>query len=288
MDGTSPAMKAGAQYRRKIVLCAVAFLCAGHRSRADTPFVVDQWRFGTHEATAELSYCIDARDPDWPVARRIAGAVAAALLLQPKEHLIGDDPRTADMSGEDMDDTYRLLIQHCDVVFGFKLVPDAYPAWLTITRPYYRGTYLYVATDPSWAALSDMPAGRAIGATIGTGADMRLSQYLLAVPAGKRWDKYPMSSDEAALRSVLNGTTGAALVWGPALWSLRKTDAAFSKLRQIEPNPLPVSTADVGAILLSKQAFLRSSIDQAIASLTKDGTITGILTDEKFPGTPVP
>jgi polar amino acid transport system substrate-binding protein len=288
MDGTSPAMKAGAQYRRKIALFAVAFLCAGHRSRADTPFVVDQWRFGTHEATAELSYCIDARDPDWPVARRIAGAVAAALLLQPKEHLIGDDPRTADMSGEDMDDTYRLLIQHCDVVFGFKLVPDAYPAWLTITRPYYRGTYLYVATDPSWAALSDMPAGRAIGATIGTGADMRLSQYLLAVPAGKRWDKYPMSSDEAALRSVLNGTTGAALVWGPALWSLRRTDATFSKLREIEPNPLPVSTADVGAILLSKQAFLRSSIDQAIASLTKDGTITGILTDEKFPGTPVP
>ncbi len=270
------------------LLCACTFVLAGHTARADTPFVVDQWRFGTHEATAELSYCIDARDPDWPVARKIAEAVAGALLLQPKEHLIGDDPRTADMSGEDMDDTYRLLIEHCDVVFGFKLVLDAYPAWLTITRPYYRGSYLYVVTDPAWAALSDMPTNRAIGATIGTGADMRLSQYLLAVSADKRWDKFPMSSDEAALRSVLKGTTGAALVWGPALWSLRKTDQAFGPLREIRPTPLPVSTADVGAILLSKQSFLRTSIDQAIASLTTDGTIADILNSEKFPGAPVP
>jgi hypothetical protein len=52
------------------------------------------------------------------------------------------------------------------------------------------------------------------------------------------------------------------------------------------PNPLPVSTADVGAILLSKQAFLRSSIDQAIVSLTADGTLAGILKEENFPGVP--
>jgi polar amino acid transport system substrate-binding protein len=54
------------------------------------------------------------------------------------------------------------------------------------------------------------------------------------------------------------------------------------------PSPLPVSTADVGAILLSKQSFLRSSVDQAITSLIADGTITGILKDETFPGVAVP
>jgi polar amino acid transport system substrate-binding protein len=270
-----------------IIFCLLALPSAGI-AQSSTPFVVDEWRFGTRETNATLSYCIDARDPDWPVAREIASAIAAALLLQTKEHLVGDDPKTADMSGEDMDDTYRLLIQHCDVAFGFKLVPDAYPAWLTITRPYYRAAYVYVAVDPAWRSLSDMPVARAIGATIGTSADMRLSQYILAVPASQRWDKYPMSSDEAALRAVIKGTTGAALVWAPALWALRKTGPAFSALHDIRPSPLPVSTADVGAILLSKQAFLRSSIDQAIASLTKDGTIAGILEQAKFPGAPVP
>jgi polar amino acid transport system substrate-binding protein len=267
--------------------CCVAIPSAGS-AQSSTPFVVDEWRFGTRESNATISYCIDARDPDWPVAREIAAAVAAALLLRPNEHLVGDDPRTADMSGEDMDDTYRLLIQHCDVAFGFKLVPDAYPAWLTITRPYYRAAYVYVATDPTWHSLADMPVTRAIGATIGTSADMRLSQYILAEPAGRRWDKYPMASDEAALHAVINGTTGTALVWAPALWALRKKEPAFANLHEIQPTPLRVSTADVGAILLSKQAFLRGSIDQAIASLTKDGTIAGILKQANFPGTPVP
>jgi polar amino acid transport system substrate-binding protein len=257
-------------------------------SSADTPYVVDSWRFGTHESTATLTYCIDARDPDWPVARKIAAAVAGALLLQGKEYLIGEDPRTADMSGEDLDDTYRMLIQHCDVFFGFKLVPDAYPAWVTITRPYYRSSYVYVAADPAWKSLADMPVARAVGATIGTAADMRLSQYLLSVPAARRWDKYPMSSDEAALRAVLRGTTGAALVWAPALWTLRKTDPEIARLPEMAPSPLPVSTADVGAILLSRQSFLRSSLDQAIASLLADGTIATILADAGFPGTAPP
>jgi polar amino acid transport system substrate-binding protein len=249
---------------------------------------VDEWRFGAHETNAALSYCIDARDPDWPVARKIAAAVAAALLLQPKEYLTGNDPRADDMSGEDLDDTYRMLIQHCDVFFGFKLVPDAYPQWVTITRPYYRSTYVYLAADPAWKSLGDMPATRAIGATVGTLADMRLSQYLLAVSADKRWDKYPMASDEAAVRAVLSGTTGAALVWAPALWALRKSDPAIAKLPEMAPSPLPVSVADVGAILLSRQAFLRTSLDQAIASLTADGTIAAILTGERFPAEPVP
>lgn len=271
-----------------VIVCCLFAIPAPGVGQSSAPFVPDEWRFGVHEANATLSYCIDARDPDWPVAREIAAAVAAALLLQAKEYLIGDDPRTADMSGEDLDGTYRLLIQHCDVVFGFKLVPDAYPAWLTITRPYYRAAYVYVASDPAWKSLADMPVTRPIGATIGTSADMRLTQYILAVPAGQRWDKYPMASDEAALRAVVSGTTGAALVWAPALWALRKTDPTFSILRDIRPAPLPVSAADIGAILLSKQAFLRSSIDQAIASLTKDGTIAGILKKQDFPGKPEP
>ena len=145
-----------------------------------------------------------------------------------------------------------------------------------------------VAADPAWKSLGDMPTTRAIGATVGTSADMRLTQYLMAAPVDRRWDKYPMSSDEAALQAVMHGTTGAALVWAPALWALRKTDAEIAKLPEMAPSPLPVSTADVGAILLSRQMFLRNSVDQAIASLTADGTIADILKSENFPGTAEP
>jgi polar amino acid transport system substrate-binding protein len=268
-----------------MLLCLLAFVAP---ASADTPFVVDEWRFGTHETVASLRYCIDARDPDWPVAREIAAAVAGALLLEAKEYLAGDDPRTADMSGDDLDGTYRLLIEHCDVAFGFKLIPDAYPGWLTITRPYYRASYVTIAADPGWKKLADMPFDRAIGATIGTIADLRLTQYLLSITSGRRWDKYPMSTDAAALHAVADGIAGVAVVWAPALWAIRKTEPGFETLHEIRPTPLPVSTADIGAILLSKQSFLRNGIDRAIASLTADGTIADILARRKFPATPVP
>ncbi len=97
-----------------------------------------------------------------------------------------------------------------------------------------------------------------------------------------------MSSDEAALRAVVEGKIGAALVWAPALWALGKTNPDIAKLPQMAPSPLPVSVADVGAILLSRQVFLRSSIDRAIVSLTADGTIAGILKGANFPAQPEP
>ena len=53
------------------------------------------------------------------------------------------------------------------------------------------------------------------------------------------------------------------------------------------PRPLPESTVDVGATLLSRETFLRSNLDQAIAALTVDGTIQAILESEKFPASPV-
>ncbi len=272
---------------KSALVLGAALACMLSQASA-APFVVDEWRFGARESNSTLTYCVDARDPDFPVASKIAAAIAAALLLQPAPYVIGQDPSAEDLSGEDLDNLYRMLLQHCDVMFGFKLVPDVYPSWLTVTRPYYRSSYAYVSANAGWKSLGDMPPSRAIGATIGTAADMRLTQYLLASGNAVRWDKYPMASVEAALRAVLNGTTGAALVWAPALWALRKHDAAFGKLTEMSPAPLPDSTALVGAVLLSKQSFLRSAIDQAIASLTADGTIAAILKDQTFPGTPAP
>ncbi len=142
-------------------------------------------------------------------------------------------------------------------------------------------------TNPDWKSLADMPRSQAISATIGTSADLRLIQYLQALPANQRWARFPMGTDEAALRSVLRGTAGAALVWAPALWALQAREQDFAKLRLIASAPLPVSTADVGAALLSNEPFVRNAVDQAIASLTTDGTMEALLKGSKFPATPV-
>jgi polar amino acid transport system substrate-binding protein len=251
-------------------------------SAQDTPYVPDEWKYGRRQAGSTLQYCLDTRDPDLPIARKIGAAIAQALLLEGKPHELGQNS-----VGEDLDNLYRVFLESCDVYLGFKLIPDAYPQWLAVTRPYYRTSYVLVTANPQWASLADVPRSQAIGATIGTSADIRLIQYLQALPAEGRWSRFPMGTDELALRALLRNTVGAALVWGPSFWALRQSDPAFANLRIIPAKPLPDSAVDVGATLLSRESFLRSNIDQAIASLTADGTIQSILDSEKFPAAPV-
>jgi polar amino acid transport system substrate-binding protein len=259
----------------------LAWCIAQSVALAQTPYVPEEWKYGKRQDGAALNYCVDERDPDLPVAKEIGRAVAQALLLQPKEHAIGQNT-----VGEDIDNLYRVFLETCDVFLGFKLISDAYPQWLAITRPYYRTSYVLVTTDAGLKSFADLPKSKAIGATIGTSADLRLIQYLQALPAEQRWSRFPMGSDELALAALVRGTVGVALVWGPSFWALQKSDPAFAGLRLISPKPLPESAVGVGATLLANETFLRSSVDDAIASLTADGSIQAILERAKFPATP--
>jgi polar amino acid transport system substrate-binding protein len=265
--------------RRTLPWVFLAVLCG--TARAETPFVLDEWRYGRHSAESSLSYCLDKRDPDWPIAAEIGKSIAGALLLQAKPIEV-----EADTVGDSIDILYQTLLSSCDLQLGFKLIPDAYPDWLTVTRPYYRTSYVLASNDATLHSLADLPHSRAIAATLGTTADLRLIQYLQSVPAADRWSRFPMSTDEAALRAVLSGEAGAALVWGPSFWALRHDDPAFADLKPLSPRPLPVSTIEVGAALLSRETYLRTALDQAIGALLADGTITGILAKDGFPGTP--
>ena len=212
----------------------LAWCLAQSAALAQTPYVPDEWKFGKRQDGAALHYCVDERDPDLPVAREIGRAVAQALLLQPKEHAVGQST-----AGEDIDNLYRVFLETCDLYLGFKLIPDAYPEWMKLTRPYYRGFYVLAVTEAGWNSLADVPKSRPIGSTMGTSADLRLAQYLMALRPAERWDRFPLASDEAALTALMKNTVGVALVWGPSLWALQGSDPALAKLRLISPAPLP-------------------------------------------------
>ncbi len=270
--------------RRVLQTAAVAVIAlrGGFASAQDTPYVPEEWKYGRRQAGSTLQYCLDIRDPDLPIARKIGQAISQALLLEPKPRELGQNS-----VGEDLDSLYRVFLESCDIYLGFKLIPDAYPQWLAVTRPYYRTSYVLVTANAQWNSLADMPRTQAIGATIGTSGDIRLIQYLQSLPAGSQWSRFPMGSDELALRALLRDSIGVALVWAPSFWAMRQSDPAFAKLRIISSRPVPDSAVDVGATLLARESFLRTNIDQAIASLTADGTIRSILDSEKFPAAPV-
>jgi polar amino acid transport system substrate-binding protein len=249
----------------------------------EIPFAPGQWNIGRRLDEAQLRYCVDRRDPDWEVAAAIADAIAGALLLKPERYVV-----ESEVVLEDITRVYALLLEHCDIHMGFKLIPDGYPNWITVSRAYYEAQYVFATTDPKLRSLGDLPPGRPIGATIGTSAHVRLVAYLTAQPAEKRWPTFPYGTNDVALTQLLKGDVSVALVWAPSLWGKQQADTTFDKVRTISPSPLPATALGVGALMLSNETFLRTSVDQAITALIADGTIKSILDRYKFPATAKP
>ena len=250
----------------------------------DVPWAYDQWTIGRPMDMSQFRYCVDPRDPDWEVAAAIADSIARGLLLEPVRYVV--EPGV--VATDDITRLYQILLQHCDVHMGFKLIPEAYENWVTLSRAYYETQYVFVAAAPDIRALGDVPRVRPIGPTIGTMAHLGLMSYLRAIPAADRWPTYPMANDNLALESVLNGTVDVAVVWAPTLWAKQRAEPAYVGLHVIDPNPVQATSLGVGALMLANQTFLRAAIDEAIAALTADGTIAEILAFYEFPARAVP
>ncbi len=249
----------------------------------DKPYAEGQWNYGRRLDESKLRYCVDRRDPAWEVAGAIADAVALGLLLEPQRYVV-----ESKIAIEDITKVYGVMLEHCDIHMGFKLIPGGYPNWVTLTRAYYETQYVFVTADPDIHALADVAPARPIGATMGTSAHLRLVSYLTALPAEDRWPTYPMGTNALALESLLNGTVDVALVWAPQFWAKQREEPAYADLHVIDPNPLPPTTLGVGALMLADETFLRTAVDEAIAALSEDGTIAGILEKYGFPATANP
>jgi len=249
----------------------------------DQPYAPGQWNIGRQLNQSEFRYCVDPRDPSWQVDGEIADAIAQALLLEPKRYVV-----PSEYVIEDLTKVYAILLEDCDVYMGFKLIPDGYPDWVTLTRPYEQVGYEYVTAKPDLKALADLPAGRPVAGTVGTTATIRLSTYVMALPIEKRWPVFPFGTDALALSSLLDGTADIAVVWGPSFWDKQQHDPAYAPLHIIDSKPLPATTLGVGGLLLKQNAFLRTQVDQAIAALVADGTIKAIVDKYKYPATVTP
>jgi polar amino acid transport system substrate-binding protein len=247
------------------------------------PFAPREYTYGRRLDESQLRFCVDRRDGDWEVAQEIGTAVASALLLDPVPYVV-----KSESIAQEFEDIYGVMLDHCDLYMGFKLLPQAYPEWMTLTRAYYSAAYVFVTQDPGVKSLGDVPFSQPIAATMGTSADIRLVSYLLALPANARWPHFPMGTNELTLQSVLDGTAPVGLVWAPELWAKQRSDQAYAGLRVIGSAPLPPTTEGVGAVMLAKETFLRTAVDQAITALINDGTIVAILEKYAFPATAKP
>lgn len=227
-----------------------------------------------------IVFCVDPRDPAYDVDRAIAQSIAGALLLQPEFHVV---ERT--LTDDTIENLYIDLVNECHVSLGFKQLSNAYASWLILTRAYYETSYVFAVSEPSWTSLTDIPRDRSIGGVPGTVGDVRFLTALRSMGDARRWPRYPKGSHELALEAVVENRLGAALVWAPSVWAMKRTSERFDDLRLLYDDRIS-EPIGVGAVLLDGNGFLRSRIDDAIAALAADGTIAEILDSHEFPALP--
>jgi polar amino acid transport system substrate-binding protein len=83
---------------------------------------------------------------------------------------------------------------------------------------------------------------------------------------------------------VLDGTIAGKILWQPTLSQLLKERTDAAALHIIPATPLPEADVRVGALVSSRDTFLRDQVDQAIDALVADGTIANLMTEHGYLG----
>jgi polar amino acid transport system substrate-binding protein len=176
-----------------------------------------------------------------------------------------------------LEEIYIEFAERCDGFMGFTLA-QGYPSWLIITRPYLSTRTVLAATSPEFRKLADIPVTRSLGTRMLGAVDNQMIMYLQSLPEKSRWPRMPYFNNKLLLDRLLDRTVAAAFVWEPALYRATGGDPE-SKGIHVIPAPFELSQTEFGIALRSNDAYLATTLGQAIDSLRSDGTIDRLLAE---------
>lgn len=212
----------------------------------------------------------------------VATAIADVLLLEPTFYSYEPDPNVPEEAF--WSNVLILLTEHCSVLVGFNLVADAYPDWLTASRPYFRAPYVFAVADDGYERFTDIPRDRIIGSMVHTDADLQLTSYLRTLPEDRRWRRFPYGSTTMLLSHVEQDVVAAGLAWEPQLEHARRTTEAFRELTLLDMDPIPTAYRSLGFVMRAEDTFTRTMLDEAIVALSEDGTLSELIDVYELPG----
>jgi ABC-type amino acid transport substrate-binding protein len=175
------------------------------------------------------------------------------------------------------EEIYIEFAERCDGFMGFTLT-QGYPSWLIITRPYLSTRTVLAATSPEFRKLADIPATRSLGTRMLGAVDNQMIMYLQSLPEKSRWPRMPYFNNKMLLDRLLDRTVAAAFVWEPALYRATGGDPE-SKGIHVIPAPFELLQTEFGIGLRSNDAYLATTLGQAIDSLRSDGTVDRLLAE---------
>lgn len=233
---------------------------------------------GTPRATGDsITFCIDDRLPEWTVHRAVGELVAASLLVEPKFYLLKESltERSDQFEGVPEALLFILLDDECEAFLGMPITERiVYPGFVTVTRPYVAAGFVLASTSGA-ASLGTLleKGGRRVGVSASGPVFPSLSYY------------YPESisrvyrSSELLLAAVRAGEAEAGIFWEPEFLALTGGDLGEDGLTIGSIAPLAMGEWSIGAIMLSRETYLRTMLDEAVASLLADGSLAALLTE---------
>jgi polar amino acid transport system substrate-binding protein len=232
-----------------------------------------------------IRFCIYENAITADLDRAIARAIGEVLLV---EAVVVEISARIAVEGIDFipiseDELFIYLNNDCDAFLGFLLASDAYPDWLTVTRPYVT-TRFVAATRPGHVrSLDALPPGGIVATIMLSEADVQVAAYIASLAEDRRWRRFPYPDARLALERLLDETVDVSVVWKPSLeWAAKRFD--MMAYEEIPGGALRFPTRHTGMVLRSSDVFVRTVLDDAIAALASFGTLSEIYDEVGFPG----
>ena len=226
-----------------------------------------------------IRFCIVTNSPLRDFDRAIADAIGSALLVRSETFDL--DLGIVQNSRERELVLFINLTDNCDAVMGTNLAWNPLPDWLTVSRPYYSAPYVLAVRKETYQRLGEIPVGRAVGSSLDSVVDQQFVTYLGVLPPERRWFRLPYDYIPIMLADIRAGIVERGLLPSPLAGA--ESDPDLDGLDLVSTAPLRVEPMQLGALLLSRDTFIRTALDEAIGTLQADGTIDRIVAEEGLP-----
>lgn len=234
-----------------------------------------------------IRFCVNPEALTYEFDRDVATAIADVLLVSAEFYEIDplkEAPPLDYRLGLTSDDIFTLLASECDAFVGFKLASAGYPEWMAFTRPYLETDFVLATSRGEYESLADIPTSERIGTRFTSQGDIDFVVFLQARREENRWGRAPYTDNRLLFERLAEGEVDTVLVWETALRVAQRRSLIDEELRIIAARPFEPRPVRFGLVLESRDAYLRTLLDDAIASIVQEGIVADLLEAHGLPG----
>lgn len=236
--------------------------------------LLESWRLSTGNV---IRFCQYETSPAFEFDQAIAQAIADSLLVSAEFLTLGD---AYGIGGEyAAEDLFISLTNDCDIMLGMGLGSDMYPVEFTTTRPYVGFPYVLAVADTEIESLNDIPGGQRIGALVGSYGFTALMRYRATLPQDQQWQPLPYGDTELMITRVFDDTIAGMVVYGPSLIEYQRENEIEGELFIRQLDAQIAANVNIGGLMLARNSYLRTIVDEAIGVMAEDGTIEALLAE---------